>query len=93
MNLRIAKDTQRKLFLKKQKTNNKNLFHLGWWNKPLIPTLGKERPADLKLEARVVYKVHSRAAKAIPRNPASTKQNKTKTIKFISCNACALINS
>jgi hypothetical protein len=48
-----------------------------WWRTPLIPALRRQRQADL---ASLVYKVRSRTARAIQRNPVSknkTKQNKT----------------
>jgi hypothetical protein len=52
---------------------------------PLIPALGRQRQVDLcELEASLVYRVISRRASAIQRNPVmknKTKQNKTKQNK------------
>jgi hypothetical protein len=46
---------------------------------PLIPALGRQRQVDLcELEASLVYRVSSRTASAIQRNPVMKKQNKTK---------------
>jgi hypothetical protein len=48
---------------------------------PLIPALKRQRQADSEFKASLVYKVSSRAARAIQRNPVSknkTKQNKKK---------------
>ena len=48
----------------------------------LIPALRRQRQVDLcELEASLVYRVSSRTARAIQRNPVlkkKTKQNKTK---------------
>jgi hypothetical protein len=54
---------------------------------PLIPALGGRGRQISEFEASLVYKVSSRTARAIQRNPVSknkktktkTKQNKTKT--------------
>jgi hypothetical protein len=46
-----------------------------WWRTPLIPALGRQRQAEF--EASLVYRVSSRTARAIQRNPVS--KNKTKT--------------
>jgi hypothetical protein len=60
--------------------SNKKLGQVCWCM-PLIPALGRQIS---ELEASLVYKVSSRTARAIQRNPVSknkTKQNKTKTNK------------
>jgi hypothetical protein len=46
-----------------------------WWRTPLIPGRGSRIS---EFEASLVYKVSSRTARAIQRNPVSKKQNKTK---------------
>jgi hypothetical protein len=63
------------------------------WHTPLIPALGGRGRQISEFEASLVYKVSSRTARAIQRNPASkktkqqqpkktpTKQNKTKQNK------------
>jgi hypothetical protein len=38
---------------------------------PLIPALGRERQAISEFEASLLYKVSSRTARAIQRNPVS----------------------
>jgi hypothetical protein len=43
---------------------------------PLIPALGRKRQADAEFKASLVYKVSSRTARAIQRNPVSKNQNK-----------------
>jgi hypothetical protein len=48
-----------------------------WWCTHLIPALGRQRQADF--EASLVYKVGSRTARTIQRNPVS-KKNKTQKI-------------
>jgi hypothetical protein len=46
---------------------------------PLIPALGRQRQADSEFEASLFYKVSSRTARIIQRNPVSkTKQNTNK---------------
>jgi hypothetical protein len=49
-----------------------------WWHTPLIPALGRSRWIS-EFEDSLVYKVSSRTARAIQRNPVSKnkKQNKT----------------
>jgi hypothetical protein len=55
-----------------------------WQYSPLIPTLGREKQADLyKFEASLLYRVSSRTARALQRNPApplppQTKPNQTR---------------
>jgi hypothetical protein len=55
-----------------------------WWRTPLIPALGRQRQRISEFEASVFYRVSSRTARAIQRNPVSKKpkpnkkQNKTK---------------
>jgi hypothetical protein len=62
---------------------------------PLIPALGRQRRSISEFEASLVYRVSSRTARAIQRNPVSknqptkqtnkkTKQNKTKNIDTLS---------
>jgi hypothetical protein len=52
--------------------------HWAWWRTPLIPALGGRGRRISEFEASLVYKVSSRTARAIQRNPVSeTKQNKT----------------
>ena len=46
---------------------------------PLIPALGRQRQADFELEASLVYKVSSRTARAIQRNPVLKNQKKKKS--------------
>jgi hypothetical protein len=48
-----------------------------WWHTPLIPALGRIS----ELEASLAYKVSSRTARAIQRNPV-LKNQKTKNIKL-----------
>jgi hypothetical protein len=49
-----------------------------WWCTPLIPVLGGGRGRQIpEFEASLVYKVSSRTARAIQRNPVS-KKTKTK---------------
>jgi hypothetical protein len=43
---------------------------------PLIPALGRQRQADSEFEASLVYRVSSRKARAIQRNPVSKNQKK-----------------
>jgi hypothetical protein len=47
--------------------NYKNIIRWVWWCMPLITALGRQRQADF--EASLVYKVSSRTARAIQRNP------------------------
>jgi hypothetical protein len=54
-----------------------------WWRTPLIPALGGRGRRISGFEASLVYKVSSRTARAIQRNPVlknKTKQNKTKKL-------------
>jgi hypothetical protein len=48
---------------------------------PLIPAPGRQRQADFEFEASLVYKVSSRTARAIKRNPVSKNQKKKKKKK------------
>jgi hypothetical protein len=50
-----------------------------WWYMPLIPALQRQRQVDFEFEASLVYKVSSRIATAIQRNPVSKKIKKKKT--------------
>jgi hypothetical protein len=46
---------------------------------PLIPALGRQRQADFsEFKASLIYKVSSRTAKAIQRNPVSKNNNNNK---------------
>jgi hypothetical protein len=53
-----------------------------WWRTPLIPALGRQRQASF--EASLVYRVSSRIARTIQRNPVSKNKNnnKNKTNSF-----------
>jgi hypothetical protein len=57
------------------KISNSWLIRIGksarqWWHMPLIPALGRQRQADLcEFEASLVYRVSSRTARDIQRNP------------------------
>jgi hypothetical protein len=48
-----------------------------WWHTPLIPALGRQRQVS-EFEVSLVYKVSSRTARAIQRNPVSKNQKKKK---------------
>ena len=43
---------------------------------PVIPALGKQRQGISKFEARLIYRVNSRTAMDIQRNPVSKNQKK-----------------
>ena len=47
-----------------------------WWCTPLIPALGDRGRQISEFEASLVYRVSSRTAKTIQRNPVSKKQQK-----------------
>jgi hypothetical protein len=49
-----------------------------WWRTPLIPALGRQGRRISEFEASLVYKVSSRTARAIQRNPVSKNQKKKK---------------
>jgi hypothetical protein len=49
-----------------------------WWRTPLIPALGRQRQADFRVRGRLVYKVSSRTARVIQRNPVSKNKNNQK---------------
>ena len=52
---------------------------------PVIPALGRQRQEISEFEASLVYRVSSRTARAIQRNPVEKKQtNKQKTLGYIS---------
>jgi hypothetical protein len=48
---------------------------------PLIPTLGRQRQADFKFEASLVYRVSSRTAKTVQRNCLEKPKKKKKKKK------------
>jgi hypothetical protein len=52
-----------------------------WWRMPLIPALGRQSRRISEFEASLIYKVSSRAARAIQRNPVSKNQKKKQTNK------------
>ena len=54
----------------------RTVLNWAWWRTPLIPALGRQRQVDSEFEASLVYKVSSRTAKAIQRNPVSKNQKK-----------------
>jgi hypothetical protein len=54
-----------------------------WWHTPLIPALGRQRQVDFKTS--LVYKVSSRTARVIQRNPVSKNKNKTKKEQHVLC--------
>jgi hypothetical protein len=61
---------------KKKKKKDINLGQ-AWWRTPLIPALGRQGQAAgwiSEFEASLVYKVSSRTARAIQRNPVSKNQ-------------------
>jgi hypothetical protein len=45
-----------------------------WWLTPLIPALGRQRQADSEFKASLVYRLSSRIAKDIQRNPVLKKK-------------------
>ena len=58
-----------------------------WWHTPLILALGRQRQGISEFEASLVYKVSSRTARAIQRNPISKnkkilKKKKKRKEKF-----------
>jgi hypothetical protein len=46
-----------------------------WWLTPLIPALGRQRQVDFWVRSHPVYKVSSRTARAIQRNPVLKNKN------------------
>jgi len=51
-----------------------------WWPTPLIPELRRQRQAELcEFKASLVYRVNSRTAKAMQRNPVSKRKKKLST--------------
>jgi hypothetical protein len=66
-----------------QTTTNTILNSSGmWWRMPLMPAPGRQRQGDSEFEASLVYRVSSRTAWAIQRNPVSkNKQTKKKKEK------------
>jgi hypothetical protein len=61
------------LFTKKFYLKKKHKFSRVWWYMPLIPALGRGRRIS-EFEASLVYKVSSRTAMTIQRNPVSKKK-------------------
>jgi hypothetical protein len=49
-----------------------------WQRRPLIPVLRRQRQTLSEFEARLVYRVSSRTARATQRNPVLKNQNQTK---------------
>jgi hypothetical protein len=49
-----------------------------WWLIPLIPALGRQRRQISEFKASLVYRVSSRTARAIQRNPVLKKQQTNK---------------
>ena len=46
----------------------------GWWHRPLIPVLWRQRQVDpCEFKASLVYRVSPRTSKATQTNPVSTK--------------------
>jgi hypothetical protein len=52
-----------------------------WWCTPIIPALGRQSRQISEFKASLVYKVSSRTARAIQRNPVSKKQTNKQTNK------------
>jgi hypothetical protein len=69
------------IFRKKSKLKNFEVSSWAWWHTPLVPALGgwgggggRGRQIS-EFEASLVYKVSSRTARAIQRNPVSNNNN------------------
>jgi hypothetical protein len=54
------------------------LHSQAWWRTPVIPALGRQRQWISEFEASLVYRVSSRTARAIQRNPVLKKPTHTK---------------
>jgi hypothetical protein len=82
---RTARAIQRNPVSKKTKQNKTKQNKTKRWAvmAPLIPALGRQRRSISEFEASLVYRVSSRTARAIQRNPVSKKQNKTKQNKTL----------
>jgi hypothetical protein len=50
-------------------------WSLAWWRMPLIPALGRQTQVDSEFKASLVYRVSSRTARTIQRNPVSRNNN------------------
>ena len=59
-----------------------HILSWAWWHMPLIPALGRQRQWVSEFEASLVYRVSSRTARTIQRNPVS-KKPKPKQAKHI----------
>ena len=64
-----------------------------WWGTPIIPALGGRGRRISEFEASLVYRVSSRTARAIQRNPVSKTKTKNKTKKqnhlgVVAINSC-----
>jgi hypothetical protein len=55
-----------------------------WWRTPLIPALGRQKQARIsEFEASLVYRVNSRTARTIQRNPVSKNKKKKKSFLLV----------
>jgi hypothetical protein len=69
--------TQKCAIIHTHKVNVKKKFKdKQWWPMPLIPALGDKGRQIYEFVASLVYKVSSRTARAIQRNPVSKNQKK-----------------
>jgi hypothetical protein len=59
-----------------------------WWCTPLIPALWRQRQEISEFEASLVYKVSSRTARAIQRNPVSKNKKPKKQKRTVVNGVC-----